>query len=471
MSQISQLKIFIHGIRGLGVEVAKCLILSGVQSITIQDETILEMKDLSTNAYCREQDVGKKRRAAASIELLRALNPRVKVNIYESKGITESLLEQFDVVIFTDYYDKKKLISYNQFCRNRDKPIGFIYGGVLGLYGYVFADFGKSFIVNEVNSEEPVKGYIQDIIKKGPDFLEIKLNDRHQQINEGDYVRFEEVNGFSQLNGHVYKVHLVNHTSFSFLINCDSAGFGEYICDGYVIPVKMPVEAQFIDLETSLNSLEMISVDIDGSKWGQSERLHKALGGILNFYEINQRLPEENSEQEIKQYYSLCQQSGEMQEEFDENFNNLCLNLIKYSKAQISSHCSFFGGIIAQEALKYIGKFMPLKQWLHHDTFEMIPHGVNDTYQVGSRYDDQLTLFGKQFQEDLMNQKVLMIGAGTLGCELLKQFALIGLGCGETGKITCVDSGTVKPSNLSRQPLYKEKHIGRAKCQNQGKLT
>jgi len=50
---------------------------------------------------------------------------------------------------------------------------------------------------------------------------------------------------------------------------------------------------------------------------------------------------------------------------------------------------------------------------------------------------------------------VLLIGAGTLGCELMKQFALMGIGCGEKGKLTCVDSETVKPSNLSRQSLFK----------------
>lgn len=456
MPKISQLNIYVHGLRGLGVEAAKCLILSGVQSITIQDDSILQINDLGSNAYCHEEDVGQKARAAASIDLLRAVNSRVKVNLIEKQQITESFLEQFDVVIFTDYYDKKKLLSYNQFCRSREKAIGFIYGGVLGLYGFVFVDFGKSFIVSEVNSEEPAKGWIEDIRKKDSDFLEVKLTYRHKQINEGDYVRFDEIKGFSQLNGQVYKVHSVKFTGtgFYFLIHCDSTSFEEYICFGYVIPVKMPAEIQFIDLETSLTNLETISMDGDFSKFGQSEKLHKALGGILNFYEINQRLPDYHIDKEV-------QQLGEIQEEVD----NLCLNLIKYSQVQISSQCSFFGGVIAQEALKYIGKFMPLKQWLHYDTFDMIPQGINDRFPLGSRYDDQITLFGKGFQENLMNQKVLIIGAGTLGCELLKQFALIGFGCGENGKITCVDSGTVKHSNLSRQSLYKEKDIGRAKCQ------
>ena len=32
---------------------------------------------------------------------------------------------------------------------------------------------------------------------------------------------------------------------------------------------------------------------------------------------------------------------------------------------------AFFGGVVAQEVVKFTGKYQPLKQWLHLDFFEV----------------------------------------------------------------------------------------------------
>jgi len=47
------------------------------------------------------------------------------------------------------------------------------------------------------------------------------------------------------------------------------------------------------------------------------------------------------------------------------------------------------------------------------------------------------------------------VGAGAIGCELLKNFAMIGLGCGEDGAITVTDMDTIEKSNLNRQFLFR----------------
>lgn len=56
-----------------------------------------------------------------------------------------------------------------------------------------------------------------------------------------------------------------------------------------------------------------------------------------------------------------------------------------------------------------------------------------------------------------------MIGSGAIGCELLKNFAMIGLGTGEKGKITLTDPDHIENSNLNRQFLFREKHISKPK--------
>lgn len=43
-----------------------------------------------------------------------------------------------------------------------------------------------------------------------------------------------------------------------------------------------------------------------------------------------------------------------------------------------------------------------------------------------------------------------MIGAGALGCEYLKMFALMGLGTADQGKLTVTDDDQIEISNLNR---------------------
>ncbi|CAO2617986.1 Ubiquitin-like modifier-activating enzyme 1 Y [Lemmus lemmus] len=47
-----------------------------------------------------------------------------------------------------------------------------------------------------------------------------------------------------------------------------------------------------------------------------------------------------------------------------------------------------------------------------------------------------------------------LVGAGAIGCELLKNFSMIGLGCGEDGEITVTYMDTIEKSNLNCQFLF-----------------
>lgn len=43
-----------------------------------------------------------------------------------------------------------------------------------------------------------------------------------------------------------------------------------------------------------------------------------------------------------------------------------------------------------------------------------------------------------------------MVGAGALGCEYIKAFALMGVGCGPDGSVFCTDNDYIEVSNLNR---------------------
>ena len=70
---------------------------------------------------------------------------------------------------------------------------------------------------------------------------------------------------------------------------------------------------------------------------------------------------------------------------------------------------------------------------------------------------------GRQALATIKDSRLFMIGAGAIGCELLKNFAMIGLGTGKEGKIILTDPDHIENSNLNRQFLFREKHISKPK--------
>lgn len=63
----------------------------------------------------------------------------------------------------------------------------------------------------------------------------------------------------------------------------------------------------------------------------------------------------------------------------------------------------------------------------------------------------------------ISNIKVFMIGAGAIGCELLKNFAMLNVGVGPNGHIIVTDPDVIEVSNLNRQFLFREKHLRKSK--------
>lgn len=78
------------------------------------------------------------------------------------------------------------------------------------------------------------------------------------------------------------------------------------------------------------------------------------------------------------------------------------------------------------------------------------------------RYQRQMLLseLGEAGQQKLLHAKVLVIGAGGLGCPVLQYLAAAGI-----GTIGIVDDDAVSLTNLHRQPLYTVKDIGLSKTE------
>ncbi|MDQ3190156.1 MAG: HesA/MoeB/ThiF family protein [Bacteroidota bacterium] len=82
--------------------------------------------------------------------------------------------------------------------------------------------------------------------------------------------------------------------------------------------------------------------------------------------------------------------------------------------------------------------------------------------QENNRYNRHFVLpqIGIEGQSKLKNAKVLMIGAGGLGCPVLQYLTAAGV-----GHIGIVDKDTIDESNLQRQVLYTTNDIGKVKVE------
>ncbi|CAL1542022.1 unnamed protein product [Lymnaea stagnalis] len=66
----------------------------------------------------------------------------------------------------------------------------------------------------------------------------------------------------------------------------------------------------------------------------------------------------------------------------------------------------------------------------------------------------------KSLLENIKKSKLLMVGAGGIGCELLKNLVLTGF-----TDIELIDLDTIDVSNLNRQFLFRKEHVGKSKAE------
>jgi ubiquitin-activating enzyme E1 len=130
------------------------------------------------------------------------------------------------------------------------------------------------------------------------------------------------------------------------------------------------------------------------------------------------------------------------------------------------------GAFASAEALKAAtGVFTPLQQWLYLDVSDAAQNdeasaSAPDAAAVDDRTVVHAAAFGPAALNALAALRLLLVGAGGVGGEALKNFALLGVGkAAAGGSITVADDATVTAANLSRGVLLRATDIGRSKAE------
>ena len=428
--------------------------------MTLFDPEPARISDLSSQFFLHPEDVGKPR-AAVTVPRVAELNAYTPISEHPGSSLTEDLsaLQKYQVVVLTGTPLKDQL-TISDYCHKNG--IFVIITDIFGLFGSIFTDCGKNFAIADPTGENPVNGIVADIDSDG---LVSALDETRHGLEDGDFVTFAEVEGMENFNNtEPRKVAVKGPYTFSI---GDVSGLGQYKRGGLYTQVKMPKIVNFQSLSEQVKKPELLISDF--AKFDRPQQLHIGFQALHLFADDhNGELPRPFSDRdasEVFQHASKLANEGDEKVELDEK---LLRELSYQAQGDLAPMAAFFGGLAAQEVLKSVsGKFHPIVQWLYFDSLESLPSSTSRSEElckpINSRYDGQIAVFGKDFQSKLSNVNEFLVGAGAIGCEMLKNWALIGLATGPKGKISVADMDQIEKSNLNRQFLFRPKDVGKLK--------
>ncbi|KAH7288243.1 hypothetical protein KP509_31G018700 [Ceratopteris richardii] len=439
MRRLFRANVLISGLQVLGVEIAKNVILARVKSVVLHDTRSVDLWDPRGNFYLSDADIGKNR-AVACMNKLQELNTAVSVRVYTSK-ITLEFLANFQAVIFTNS-TLEQAITYNNFYHSQTPPIAFIKADIHGLFEGVFYDFGLEIKVLDVDGEDPHTGIVASISNDNPTLVSC-VDDERLELQDGDLVVFSEVHE-------------------------DTSSFGAYEKGEIVTQVKQNKILNFKSLSEALKSPGNFLLS-DFSKFDRPPLLHLAYQALDIYQREFGSLRAPDSDKDAKGFIdiarSLNANSGE--NKLDTIDESVLKHFARGARSVLNPMAAMFGGIVGQEVVKACsGKFYPLFQFFYFDSLESLPMDQlkeQNLTRSNNTYGAQVSVFGHQIQEKMAYAKVVGVGVGALGCEFLKNLALMGVASSSKGKMIITDDDFIEDSNLSCEFLFRDWNIGQAK--------
>uniref|UniRef100_A0A674MRB7 Ubiquitin-like modifier-activating enzyme 6 n=1 Tax=Takifugu rubripes TaxID=31033 RepID=A0A674MRB7_TAKRU len=435
MHQMAQSSVFLSGMGGLGIEIAKNIVLAGVKAVTLHDTKVCETWDLGSNFFIRKDDpLNLYHRVEAVCSRVAELNPYVHVDISSS--------------ILDNNTDLRFLQKYQ--CGNKfgaSCPPQFLSCDAFGVCVRVFCDFGDEFVVSDPTGEEPKEIFIQNITQSNPGVVTC-MDNRPHGLQTGQSVVFREVNGMEELNGTVQHVSVLSPHSFAI---GDTSQLQPYAHGGFVFLMKTPKTCRFVSC--SCDTLKHIFLNPSHQAPLQ---IHAAMLALDTFQEEHNRLPNIGCLQDAEVLLKLTEEVSVNAE--------LVRCLSRTARGTVPPLTAAVGGLASQEVLKAItGKFAPLQQWVLSPE-EFLPRG--------DRYDGLRACIGESLCQELHKLRVFMVGCGAIGCEMLKNFSLLGVGLSKSsGEVCITDPDLIEKSNLNRQFLFRPHHIQKSKSTTAAEAT
>jgi ubiquitin-activating enzyme E1 len=509
--------IFISGLNSLGVEIAKNIVLSGAKRITLHDDKNTTFSDLAGQFFLGEADVGKNR-AAACINKIQQLNFYVKVDLAnkgeplpdEDTELEKLTLKDYEVIVLVDA-PHTIITAVSKLCRKHNRSL--IVADCHGIFSRIFCDFGSKFVCFDKNGEEAQEVMIASITNEENAKVTLLEGAKHT-FEDGDHIILRNVEGMKLLeehkkeikegeeppesvNGLMFKVKVINYNSFYI---GDTQQFSKYIRGGLAKQIKLPFDIEFKPYHEIYDSVKPLfepNLEYhDFMKVDHPKILHLCYLALNDFVAGHKRQPASYSLEDAKAFHEIFLKKAEAFGDFievdkvKESIEKLVYRFAMTLSGNFGPQAAYIGGIVSQEIVKAItGKFKPIVQTFYADSIEVLcsdlfPKEIaamtpadysaialqHKIAPLSDRDDGIRTILGASMLETVKYSQLFMVGSGAIGCELLKNFAMISLGTGaksesqpKEGKIILTDPDVIEVSNLNRQFLFREKHLRKPK--------
>ncbi|KAK9503585.1 hypothetical protein O3M35_010114 [Rhynocoris fuscipes] len=226
----------------------------------------------------------------------------------------------------------------------------------------------------------------------------------------------------------------------------------------------MPKTLQFASYTESIIDPKVLITNF--AKFEQPKQLHVAFSALDTYLKNKGKLPRPYNNDDAEAFKSICETTNSELKEPLELDGKLIEQFSKTCRGNLNPINAFIGGVVAQEVMKACsGKFHPIEQYLYFDAVECLPENdlPAEEYAVkNNRYDSQTVVFGHSLQKKLGALKYFVVGAGAIGCELLKNFAMLGVGA-DGGEVIVTDMDLIEKSNLNRQFLFRPHDVQKPK--------
>ncbi|GAB5357873.1 hypothetical protein AAMO2058_000412100 [Amorphochlora amoebiformis] len=483
--KLQKARVLVIGDNPVGIETAKNLILAGAGAVHLspgERQSLPQSPEDHSNSMLRG--------------MLPNLNPYVEVRVYNhSVGISN-----YSVVIVTSGSTGAR-IRINRECRRLGAC--FVSGEAHGLFCEAFCDFLDKFVVYDQDGEKPRELAVVSVTNP-PDseVITVQTSSRHK-LNIGDYLTINSNHGRWRV------LEIMNPYSFQMEPAANTKEFrperGDFIYQ-QCFQVKMPKCLRFLPLECRLKDPgDFLETGVFGGVEKVSSLVVHCGFQALNTLESHLA---KHSNPDVEQFErflqetrfhlsSLREKHRFVSQEFDFEARHVLWGILRGAWSDIPPITSFLGGFLAQEALKAISrKFTPLQQWMLLSAPECLPDLAPPTcreirivnfsepelissnlsapetsgppvkrQKLASKYMGQKRAFGDEIQRRLGESSVFLVGAGAIGCEMLKIFAQMGIGTSSKGgSIHVTDMDTIERSNLNRQFLFRPKDVGSFKA-------
>ncbi|KAL3802952.1 hypothetical protein HJC23_011575 [Cyclotella cryptica] len=412
----------------------------------------------------------------------------------------------------------------HKFQVSKSPPIPFVSVKTAGVYSQIFCDFGPSFVVVDENGETP-RSTLIDKIEGNDDDDELLtvhcLEGERHDVSRGDIIEFQgdqsaDFTSRSPTFPQCEVVSVKSPTCFTVKDREEHSSKNEsllnVLLEGKALSfsrVKIPRTISFSSLRDILHptppAAEDDQTDVKTECWDDDtlfapsdldksfdpvrrKAIMAAMGALDKFVAKYGRLPCGSSKSngsgslrdsakqkrtDLERFQSLIQkitnaESTKNWEKIITQFSNTC-------RAKFTPVQALAGALGAQEVLKAAtGLYNPVRQFLLYDCDEVLEPSCNLREDSDKNEDDdsnrqnlvakgQSYILGHQLSEKLASSRIFLVGAGAIGCELLKNLSAMGAGTFHGGRLIITDMDTIEKSNLSRQLLFRDHDVGEFK--------